>query len=300
MRIVSLLAGATEIVCALGAGGSLVGRSHECDEPPWVIQLPACSEPAFDVSVSSREIDREVRRRLQAGEPLYLIDSERIRRLNPDLVITQRHCEVCAVTPEDVERSGACLVSARQIALSASSLEDIFDGVLQIAREIGAEARGRALIFQERARLENVMRKTQGAAPPRVAVLEWMDPLFTMGNWGPELVEFANCQPVLGHKGEMSVAIDPRLLVEADPDYLIVAPCGFSLRRTLHEKPVLEMQPWWRELRAVRHGRVAYADGNRFFHRSGMSAAQTAEIIAEIVHGVQFDVPTEGIYWRRA
>src|SRR5690349_19707089 len=108
MRIVSLLASATEIVCALGAGEMLVGRSHECDNPKWVTALPKCSEPAFDVSVSSREIDEEVRRRLHAGEPLYRIYTELIQSLQPDLLLTQSHCEVCAITPADVERSGAC------------------------------------------------------------------------------------------------------------------------------------------------------------------------------------------------
>src|SRR5579864_812387 len=128
MRIVSLLASATEIVCALDAGDSLVGRSHECDNPPWVRSLPSCSEPAFDISVSSREIDAEVRRRLHAGEPLYHIDMELIRSLQPDLVITQSHCDVCAVTPADLERGG-CAIAARQLSLSAATIEEIFRGV---------------------------------------------------------------------------------------------------------------------------------------------------------------------------
>jgi iron complex transport system substrate-binding protein len=299
MRIVSLLASATEIVCALDAGDLLVGRSHECDNPAWVTRLPRCSEPAFDISVSSREIDEEVRRRLHAGEPLYVIHSELIRELKPDLVITQTHCEVCAVTPRDVERSGACAIEARQVALSASSLEEIFDGILRIAGELGYEDRGRALIAREKARLENVQRRTAGRARPRVAVLEWTDPLFEMGNWGPELVEIANGEPALGRKGEMSAAIDARRLIAADPDWLIVAPCGFGLKRGLRERPLLEAQPWWRELKAVRESRVAFADGNRFFNRSGMTVAPTAEMIAEILHGVLFDGSTEGVYWCR-
>src|SRR3954452_2242522 len=123
VRIVSLLASATEIVCALGAGEMLVGRSHECDNPEWVRRPAACSDPAFDVSVSSGGIDREVRRRLHAGEPLYHVHGELIRELHADLLITQSHCEVCAVTPGDVERS--CGHGARQLSLSAISLEEI-------------------------------------------------------------------------------------------------------------------------------------------------------------------------------
>src|ERR1700676_2713694 len=125
VRVVSLLAGATEMVCALGAGETLVGRSHECDNPSWVRRLPQCSQPAFDISTASGEIDAEVRRRLRAGEPLYHIDTELIRDLQPDLVITQSHCDVCAVTPADLERGG-CAIAARQLSLSAATIEEIF------------------------------------------------------------------------------------------------------------------------------------------------------------------------------
>src|SRR5713226_2325263 len=156
MRVVSLLASATEIVCALGAGEMLVGRSHECDNPDWVRRLPPCSEPAFDVSVSSREIDTEVRRRLRTGEPLYHVHGELIRELRPDLLITQAHCEVCAVTPGDVQRSGACALTAQQIALSASSLEEMFQSVRQISQALGLERQSEVLVGRERQRLDTV------------------------------------------------------------------------------------------------------------------------------------------------
>src|SRR6266849_7652445 len=159
MRVVSLLASATEIVCALGAGEMLVGRSHECDNPDWVRRLPACSEPAFDVSVSSREIDTEVRRRLRSGEPLYHVHGELIRELHPDLLITQAHCEVCAVAPGDVQRSAACALTTQQMALSAASLEEIFQSILRISKALGLEEQGEALIRCERQRLDSVREK---------------------------------------------------------------------------------------------------------------------------------------------
>jgi iron complex transport system substrate-binding protein len=299
VRIVSLLASATEIVCALGAGETLVGRSHECDNPPWVRRLPACSQPAFDVSISSKEIDTEVRRRLRSGEPLYLVQGELIRELRPDLVITQAHCEVCAVTPGDVERSGACALTVDQLALSASSLEGIFGSILQIAERLGLEGLGRALVERERRRLQAVSDQTARFRPPTVVMLEWTDPMFAMGNWGPELVEIANGELLLGRKGEYSTAIPAEQLRAADPEYLIVAPCGFSLDRALLDQAILERHPWWPELQSVRNGNVAFADGNLFFNRSGMTIFQTAEIIAEILHGVQFDARTEGTHWRR-
>src|SRR5580765_7164004 len=237
-RIVSLLASATEIVCALGAGEMLVGRSHECDNPEWVRRLPACSAPAFDVSVSSGEIDREVRRRLRAGEPLYHVHGELIRELHADLVITQSHCQVCAVTPGDVERS--CGHEARQLSLSALSLEQIFEGMLRIAQQLGLDERGSALVRSERQRLDSVRDQAARFSRPTVVMLEWTDPLFAMGNWGPELVEIANGDLLLGKKGEYSAAIPAEQLRDADPEFLIVAPCGFNLERSLQEQAVLE------------------------------------------------------------
>ena len=301
MRIVSLLASATEIVCALGAGEMLVGRSHECDNPEWVQRLPRCSEPAFDVSVSSREIDDEVRRRLHAGEPLYRIDTKLIEELQPDLLLTQLHCEVCAITPGDVERSGACIPGARQVAVSASKLEDIFGSIRLIAAAVGMEACGEELVVREQARLENVRRVCAARRAPSVVMIEWTDPVFAMGNWGLELVEVANGRLLIGHKGEYSTAMAAERLREADPEVLIVAPCGYGLERSLRELPVLEQHPGWSELQAVRNGRVAFADGNLFFNRSGMTVSRTAEIIAEILHGMRFADSQEGQWcWRGA
>ncbi len=132
-----------------------------------------------------------------------------------------------------------------------------------------------------------------------MVLLEWTDPFFAMGNWGPELVEIANGQPLLGHPGEFSTAIPAENLRDADPEFIIVAPCGFSLERAEREQSVLERHPWWRDLRAVRNGNVSFADGNLFFNRSGMTIAQSAVILAEILHGVSFDAPTEDLHWRR-
>lgn len=298
MRIVSLLASATEIVCALGADEMLVGRSHECDNPAWVRQLPACSDPAFDISVSSGEIDAEVRRRLRTGEPLYHLNSELIQSLRPDLLITQDHCEVCAVTPGDVERSAGCAVAAQQLALSASSLNDIFGSILRVAQAIGLEEKGKAVVRREQERLENVRKEAARVPRKTVVLLEWTDPLFAMGNWGPELVEIANGELLLGSKGEHSAAIPAEKLSDADPECLIVAPCGFNLERSLRERTMLEQHPWWHELQSVRKNNVAFADGNLFFNRSGMTVSQTAEIIAEILHGRPFGEKTEGLHWQ--
>ena len=275
-----------------------MGRSHECDNPVWVLDLPSCSEPAFDISVSSHEIDTEVTRRIRSGEPLYRIHTELIRTLAPDLIVSQAHCEVCAVTPEDVERSGCDTPAAQVLALTAGSLDGIFEGILQIAKALDLENEGCALVRREQARLQTVRERTAGMRRPSVVMIEWTDPIFPMGNWGPELVEIANGNLVLGNKGQHSSAVAAEQLRRADPEYLIVAPCGFNLKRALQDQPVLETYPWWNELQAVQAGKVAFADGNLFFNRSGMTVSQTAEIIAEILHGVTFEVATEGVHWR--
>ncbi len=299
MRIVSLLASGTEIVCGLGAGKDLVGRSHECDNPDWVKRLPVCTRPAFDVEMSSKEIDAEVRRRLKENEPLYHIDAELIAELKPDLLITQEHCEVCAVTPRDVARTGCEDLAKQVLALSAGTVRGIYDGIRAVAKAINRTAAARALVADIQGKIDNVHRAVRQKPAPTVAVLEWTDPIFPMGNWGPELVEAANGKLLLGETGGHSSATSWARVREADPDYLIVAPCGYNLSRSTREIPILEALPGWFELSAVKNGRVAFADGNEFFNRSGTTIADTVEIIAEILHGYRFERRWENRAWQR-
>src|SRR5215467_502769 len=197
MRVVSLLASGTEIVCALGAGESLVGRSHECDRPAWVKRLPACTRPAFDISQSSGKIDAEVRRRFTSGEPLYSIDAELIDSLNPDILITQVHCDVCAVTPQDAKRTGTD-VGRQVIALRAGSSDGIFDDIMTIGRVLGREDAASAVVGGLKGQLDSVRVATSNKPSARVLMLEWTDPLFISGNWMPELIEAANAKVAIG------------------------------------------------------------------------------------------------------
>jgi iron complex transport system substrate-binding protein len=297
LRVVSLLASGTEIVCALGAGEWLVGRSHECDNPAWVQALPQCSEPAFDVSGSSGEIDREVRRRIRAGEPLYVLDDELIASLRPDLIIAQEPCEVCAVTPGNISE-GCAAPAAQVMALSAGSLAGVFEGMRRVADALGLSSRGAEVVLGEEARLEAVRRRCAGKSKPTVVLLEWIDPIFCMGNWGPELVEAAHGELLIGAPGDHSAAIGWESVREADPEVLLVSACGFTLERTLGERATLEALPGWSEMRAVKAGKVAFADGNLYFNRSGMTVVRTAEILAEVLHGEVFGERSEGLVWR--
>jgi iron complex transport system substrate-binding protein len=299
MRIVSLLASGTEIVCGLGAGQALVGRSHECDNPDWVRKLPVCARPAFDIEMSSKEIDAEVRRRLKEGEPLYYVDGELIRRLEPDLLITQEHCEVCAVTPGDVARTGCEGLAHQVLALSAGTVRGISDGILAVGKAINRTAAAHTLIANIQQRIDKTYQAVREKSAPTVVILEWTDPIFPVGNWGPELVEAANGELSLGGKGQHSGAIPWARVREADPDYLIVAPCGYSLSRSLREIPVLEALPGWFKLTAVKEGRVAFADGNKFFNRSGPTIAETVEIIAEMLHDFRLGESWERRAWQR-
>jgi iron complex transport system substrate-binding protein len=243
-----------------------------------------CTRPAFDIAMSSGQIDAEVRRRLKAGEPLYHIDTELIDSLKPDLLITQEHCEVCAVTPADVGRAG-CVVAGQVVALRAGSLEGIFEGIAAIGHALGREGAAARVVDHIRRRIVAVYDSVQHRRTPHLIMLEWTDPVFAMGNWGPELVDAANGRLVLGERGEHSSAIDWNRVREADPEWLIVAPCGFDLERARRELPTLEALPGWSDLRAVRDGKVVLADGNRYFNRSGTTIVETVEILAEILHG---------------
>ena len=219
MRIVSLLASGTEIVCGLGAGKDLVGRSHECDNPDWVKRLPVCTWPAFDVEMSSRAINAEVSRRIRANEPLYYIAAELIARLDPDLLITQEHCDVCAVTPRDVARDG-CQDLARQVlALSAGTVRGIYDGIFAVGKAIDRVAAARGLVADIQQNIDNVHRAVGRKPAPTMVMLEWTDPIFPMGNWGPELVEAANGKLLLGKKAEHSQATSWARVREADPEF---------------------------------------------------------------------------------
>jgi len=300
MKIVSLLASGTELVAALGLGDRLVGRSHECDHPAWVKRLPVLSRPAFDIHGTSAQIDARVRERLQAGLPLYEVDEAQLAVLAPDIIITQTHCEVCAVSPADLAHGVAARLERHQVvALSTGTVDGILDGFARVAEVLGAAAAGRALVAGIRERLAAIAARTRSLLRPRVACLEWIDPLFEMGNWGPEIVELAGGRSLLSAAGAHSSTVPFEALQAADPEIIVVAPCGFDLTRTLAELPVLTERPAWRALAAVRAGRAFAADGNFYFNRSGPMLFDTPEILAEMLHPEAFPPRHQGTVWRR-
>lgn len=299
-RIVSLIASATEIVCALGFGTCLVGRSHECDYPLWVSRLPALTQPKFDVDGSSREIDRSVRDLVREALSVYRVDADLLRRLKPTHIITQSQCEVCAVSLRDVEEAVCGLTGSDPaiVSLEPDCLEDVWDDIRRVAEALGSPQRAEELLVRLRGRVRAIAERAEAMKDrPSMACIEWMDPLMAAGNWMPELVEMAGGENLFGEAGKHSPWMEWEELVSKDPDIILVMPCGFDIERTLQEIPALSTREHWKNLKAVREGKVFVADGNQYFNRPGPRLVESLEILAEIIHPEAFHFGHEGSGW---
>lgn len=299
-KILSLLPAATEIVCALGLQDQLVGRSHECDYPPEVRQLPVCSEARFLPGDDSAAIDRQVRQILSDALSVYTVNEELIRQLNPDVIITQTQCEVCAVSERDVEDALKDVLGkeAEIISLSPSLLSDIFTEIRAVAAKLEVPDRGDELLGEINGRIDIIRHKLKYTErKPSVACIEWLSPLMTAGNWTPEIVGIAGGEPVLAAAGEHSSYTGFNSIRAADPELILIIPCGFSIMRTMKEMHLLLDLPGWNELDAVKNNRVFIADGNQYFNRSGTRIIDSIEILAEIIHPKLFAFGYEGTGW---
>lgn len=284
MRIVSLIASATEIVHALDLGEFQVGRSHECDYPESVRSLPVCTKPKFAIDGSSAEIDRLVKETLHSVGSVYDVFEDVLDRLAPTHLLTQTQCQVCAVSMADVERALGGRYSARAVALEPNSLADIWNDILRVAEACHVAERGASLVARLQSRMREVAERVANEPKPSVACIEWIEPLMAAGNWTPELMEMANGHNLFGEARKHSPWMQWEQLKTADPEVLLIAPCGFDLTRTRAELYWLTDRPDWGELRAVRNGRVYIADGNQYFNRPGPRVVETLEILASILH----------------
>jgi iron complex transport system substrate-binding protein len=284
-RVVSLIASATEIVCALGYEDRLVGRSHECDFPPSVKRLPVCTTPKF-ADGTSYEIDQRVKAILQEGLSVYRVDGANLRELRPDVIVTQSHCEVCAVSERDVEEAVCTWLESRPqiVSLAPNQLSDVWAGFHQTAEALEVAERGQKLVARLKERTEQIANQASGLPRTTIAYVEWIDPLMAGGNWMPELITMAGGVNLFGEAGKHSPWMTWEELVSADPDVIFIAPCGFDIARTRREMPALVTKPGWNELRAVRDRRVYLADGNQYFNRPGPRLVESLEILAEVLH----------------
>ncbi len=299
-RIISLIASATEIVCALGFEDRLVGRSHECDYPPSVKLLPQLTSPKFNINGTSLEIDQRVKSIVEQALSVYRVDARMLEVVKPTHVITQSHCEVCAVSLKDVEQAVCELTSSRPVivSLEPNSLDDVWADIRRVGRALGAAARAEQLIDELQSRMDNIVQRTHWIdADPTVAYIEWIDPLMAGGNWMPELVEMAGGVNLFGEAGKHSPWMTWDELLIKDPDIIFVAPCGFDIPRTLKEMNLLSDKPEWNSLKAVRAARVFVADGNQYFNRPGPRLAESLEILAEIIHPNLFHFGHESSGW---
>lgn len=283
MRILSFQPTSTEMAYALGAGRSIVGVSHECTYPPAARKKPVVSTSLIDPErMSSAEIDRRVAASVKEGTSLYKVDRDLVRRLKPDVLLTQSLCEVCATSPSDL-REVLKLVQPkpRVLALHAHDFEGMFGDLRELAEVLGKDAR--PLEKKLRARLGRVTRKTATLKKRRVFCVEWMDPVFASGHWVPEMVDMAGGVDPLASPKE-SRRVEWSAVVDAKPEVLILMPCGFSREQTLRELPSLTARPGWNDLPAVKNGEVWHADGPSYFNGGGIRLIEGVEILAEILH----------------
>ena len=290
MRIVSLLASATEIICSLDLRDNLVGVTHECDYPADVVGLPVVTKSAIPHDIASIEIDRLVREQLETSTAcLYSLNVELLDELRPDVIVTQGLCEVCAVSVCEIEGM-ICQLSAQPelINLEPMCLKDVFDTLLLVGDVTNRTSIAESVVNSLKARVSKVKKLTETHIEtddyPKVAFLEWIDPPFNAGHWTPELIEMAGGIDCLGNKHRPSQTTLWEDVLEAQPDVMFIACCGFSVERTMEDLPILQANEGWEDLPCVKNKRVYFSDGNSYFNRPGPRLVDSLEIIANALH----------------
>ncbi len=289
-RIVSFLPSATEIAYTLGAGADLVGRSHECDFPPEVKSLPIVSKPALPIeSMSQAEIDQAVAAHLASGRSLYEVDEILLRELNPEVVFTQDLCQVCAPSGTELSRALKTLPANPEVLwLTPRNLEGIDDNIRDVGRVANRSREADALIEQNHQRIDAVRDAVRGAERRRVVFLEWTDPPFCPGHWVPEMIDIAGGIDPNGRAGEESVRLTWDMVAEADPEMVIVAPCGYGIEQASNTA---------RDIPYAGKARVIAVDANAYFARPGPRVAEGIELLAHLFHPDRFPWAREHRPW---
>ena len=289
MRIVSLLPSATEIICEIGLGKFLVGVSHECDYPVHVKNLPVVTESLIPKNASSKDIDIEVRKQLRTDKALYHLKMEVLKKLEPDFIITQSLCEVCAVAEDEV-LDAVCKLpgNAKIINLEPMTLQDVFDTLMLVGEETGFKQQSIDAVDALKRRVQTVVERTEKSiqlqSKPDLVFLEWLDPPFNAGHWTPELIEYAGATSLLSNKHKPSTTIEWSSVVDVDPDVLFIACCGYDLERTLLDMHILSNKKEWNNLKSVKQNKVYLTDGNAYFSRPGPRLVDGLEIMANALH----------------
>ena len=301
-KIVTLIPSATEIVAFLGQKNSIIGRSHECDYPHGLNHVAKLTSPKINVDGTSLEIDKQINTILENSLSVYKVDVQKLKDLDPDFIITQAHCEVCAVSFSEVENivSKNLNKSTKIISLQPNTLNDVFNDIKRVAKDLNIENEfNNKLIENLNKRLLKIKKLSQEQeSKPTIACIEWMDPLMIAGNWIPEMVKISGGTNILGKSGNDSHWIKFEELINKDPDIIIFLPCGFNIKKTKEElKIILKKNDSWKELKAFKNEKLFVADGNQFFNRPGPRLIESLEIFAEVIHPKIFNFKHEGTGW---
>jgi iron complex transport system substrate-binding protein len=286
VRICSLLPSATEILYALGVGGSVAGVTHECDFPPEAAKKPALIRPRVDPQAVPAELDRQVSDLVGRGESIYAVDAELLGLLSPDLIITQDLCHVCAASPDDLATALARLPKQpRVLSLTPHSLKDVWEDIRRVGEATGRRQEAEALAAELDGRVAEIAARAERASSrPRVLCLEWLDPCYVGGHWVPEMVAKAGGKDVLGRSEEPSFRVTAAEIADARPDLIVVMPCGYNVARTVAEFGAAQLPDTWKDLPAARRNRIFAVDANSHFSRPGPRLADGVALLAHILH----------------
>lgn len=286
MKIASLLPSSTEIAFALGLGNDIVGVSHECDYPAEARTKPVLTSSRINPLKRSDQIDMNVMDIVKNGLSVYDIDEEKLRELQPDIILTQDQCEVCAVSLKDVQGAADRLIcNAKIISLKPAVLNDILNDIKTIGKAANKEKEAAELVESLQLRIGYIKNKAKNLSnKPKVCCIEWIEPLIAAGNWVPELVEIAGGINIISGKGQHSEKLELKGIFQQDPDKIVISPCGFKVSQTMNDIDLLERKPEWKWLKAVKNNEVYIADGNSYFNRPSQRIADTLEILASIIH----------------
>ncbi len=293
MRICSFFPSATETVFALEMGDSLVGVSHECNYPPEALNLPKVTKTNIPAGLTSAEIDRIVSSKLQSSEPLYDLDTELLESLAPDLIITQRLCDVCAVSLDQIQEAVDRLnCRSRVLSLQSNSLQGILADISAVAAAVGDPEKGDEVVSRLKERIDRVARKTRTLRMrPRVFCMEWVDPPYCGGHWMKELVEIAGGEDALSVLHRPSYRIPWKSVIDFAPDIIVLTCCGYDLERCAREAELLVRFEGAREIPALQNGQVFATDSSAYFARPGPRIVDSLEILAHILHPTMFAAP---------
>lgn len=286
MRICSLLPSATEILYALGLGDSVVGVTHECDFPPPAASKPALIRPRVDPKAAPAEIDRQVSQLVSRDESIYAVDADLLASLVPDLIVTQDLCHVCAASPDDLATALTRLPKMPQVlSLTPHTLADVWNDIRRVGEATDRCERAEELAISLENEVAAIAAKArQSKMRPRVLCLEWLEPYYVAGHWVPEMVALAGGEDIFGRPGEPSFRVTPDQIAQSRAEIIVVMPCGYGLDRATEEFRAVASAPAWRELPAVREGRVFAVDANSYFSRPGPRLARGAAMLAQLFH----------------